>query len=46
MNKGRYQTAALLGALYIGAAYVPIDAKHAEIRRNKINRSTDKIKRT
>lgn len=36
MEKCRYQAAGVLGVLYMGGVYVPIDAKQAQIRRNKI----------
>ncbi len=36
MKKGRYQVAAVLGILYMGGVYVPVDANQAELRRKKI----------
>ena len=36
MEKSRYQAAAVLGILYMGGVYVPIDDKQAESRRNAI----------
>lgn len=34
MDKTRYQVAAVLGILYMGGIFVPVDAKRAELRRN------------
>jgi pyochelin synthetase len=36
MDKSKYQVAAVLGVLYMGGVYVPIDVKQPELRRNVI----------
>lgn len=36
MDKSRYQVAAVLGILYMGGVYVPVDAKQTGLRRTKI----------